>query len=107
MGWRLRKRLRILRGVWINLSKRGGSLSVGGSRIDGQHLKEGPARDRRATGNRYQLSDAPGRRKPRQPISPETFVASLGRLGSYALNRTWASSGWRTNPRQAGEIQQA
>ena len=30
MGFRFRKRLRILPGLWLNLSKRGGSLSVGG-----------------------------------------------------------------------------
>ena len=30
MGWRFRKRLKLFPGVWINLSKRGGSLSVGG-----------------------------------------------------------------------------
>jgi hypothetical protein len=30
MGFRFRKRLRILPGLWINLSKKGGSLSVGG-----------------------------------------------------------------------------
>jgi hypothetical protein len=30
MGFRFRKRLSILPGLWINLSKKGGSLSVGG-----------------------------------------------------------------------------
>ena len=30
MGFRFRERLRIFPGLWINLSKRGGSLSVGG-----------------------------------------------------------------------------
>lgn len=30
MGFRLRRRLRIFHGLWINLSKKGGSLSVGG-----------------------------------------------------------------------------
>jgi hypothetical protein len=30
MGFRFRKRLRIIPGVWVNLSKKGGSLSVGG-----------------------------------------------------------------------------
>lgn len=30
MGFRFRKRLRIFPGRWINLSKKGGSLSVGG-----------------------------------------------------------------------------
>ena len=29
MSWRFRKRLKILPGIWVNLSKRGGSLSVG------------------------------------------------------------------------------
>ena len=30
MGFRFRKRLKLLPGVWVNLSKKGGSLSVGG-----------------------------------------------------------------------------
>ena len=30
MGFRFHKRLRIIPGLWINLSKKGGSLSVGG-----------------------------------------------------------------------------
>ena len=29
MGFRFRKRLRIFPGLWLNLSKKGGSLSVG------------------------------------------------------------------------------
>ena len=30
MGYRFRKRLRLFKGAWINLSKRGASLSIGG-----------------------------------------------------------------------------
>jgi uncharacterized protein DUF4236 len=30
MGFRFRKRLKLFPGLWINLSKKGGSLSVGG-----------------------------------------------------------------------------
>jgi Protein of unknown function (DUF4236) len=30
MGFRFRKRVKLIPGVWINLSKKGGSLSVGG-----------------------------------------------------------------------------
>jgi ribosomal protein L28 len=30
MSWRFRKRIRLAKGLWINLSKKGGSLSVGG-----------------------------------------------------------------------------
>jgi hypothetical protein len=30
MGFRFRKRIRLGQGIWINLSKKGGSLSVGG-----------------------------------------------------------------------------
>ena len=30
MGFPFRKRIRIIPGLWINLSKKGGSLSVGG-----------------------------------------------------------------------------
>jgi hypothetical protein len=30
MGFRFRKRIRLFKGVWINLSKKGGSLSMGG-----------------------------------------------------------------------------
>jgi hypothetical protein len=29
MGFRFRKRIRLGKGIWINLSKKGGSLSVG------------------------------------------------------------------------------
>jgi uncharacterized protein DUF4236 len=30
MGFRFRKRLRIFPGLWVNVSKSGGSLSIGG-----------------------------------------------------------------------------
>ena len=30
MGFRFRKRIRLGKGIWINLSKKGGSFSVGG-----------------------------------------------------------------------------
>jgi hypothetical protein len=30
MGFRFRKRLRIFSGLWVNLSKRGGSVGIGG-----------------------------------------------------------------------------
>jgi hypothetical protein len=39
MGWRFRKRFRILPGVWQNASKRSGSISLGGH---GATLSLGP-----------------------------------------------------------------
>ena len=41
MGFRFRKRLRIIPGVWINVSKKGGSLSVGGHGLTANISKKG------------------------------------------------------------------
>jgi Protein of unknown function (DUF4236) len=41
MGWRFRKRIRIIPGLWIHLSKRGGSLSVGGHGMTANISKKG------------------------------------------------------------------
>ena len=41
MGFRFRKRIRLGKGIWINLSKKGSSLSVGGRGATDERLKEG------------------------------------------------------------------
>ena len=40
MGLRFRRRLRIFPGLWLNVSKRSGSLSAGGRGVDGQRQPE-------------------------------------------------------------------
>ena len=46
MGFRFRKRVRLFKGAWINLSKQGGYLSIGGHGLTTDVSKEGAARDR-------------------------------------------------------------
>lgn len=41
MSWRFRRRLKILPGLWISLSKKGGSLSVGGHGLTANISKKG------------------------------------------------------------------
>jgi hypothetical protein len=41
MGFRFRKRIRLGKGIWINLSKKGGSLSVGGRGVTMNVSKKG------------------------------------------------------------------
>jgi hypothetical protein len=41
MSFRFRKRLKLFPGVWINLSKRGGSVSVGGKGLTAKISKRG------------------------------------------------------------------
>jgi Protein of unknown function (DUF4236) len=41
MGFRFPKRIRIVPGLWINLSKKGGSLSVGGHGLTANISKKG------------------------------------------------------------------
>jgi hypothetical protein len=43
MGFRFRKRIRILPGIWLNLSKRGTSASFGGKGLN-MNVKEGKVR---------------------------------------------------------------
>jgi len=49
MGFRYRKRLGILPGLWLNLSRSGISASVGGPRHR-EHQPEGPPRERGLAG---------------------------------------------------------
>jgi hypothetical protein len=63
MGFRFRKRIRLGKGVWINLSKKGGSLSVGGRGVTMNVSKKG-VRDTfsaRGTGISYQTKRVGGR----------------------------------------------
>jgi hypothetical protein len=41
MGFRFRKRIRLGKGIWINLSKKGGSLSLGGRGVTMNVSKKG------------------------------------------------------------------
>lgn len=41
MGFRFRKRVRLFKGAWINLSKQGGYLSIGGHGLTTDLSKEG------------------------------------------------------------------
>ena len=46
MGFRFRKRVRLFEGAWINLSKQGGSLSIGGHSLTPTSAKKGVRGDR-------------------------------------------------------------
>jgi Protein of unknown function (DUF4236) len=62
MGFRFRKRIRLGKGIWINLSKKGGSLSVGGRGATMNVSKKG-VRDTfsaRGTGISYQTKRVGG-----------------------------------------------
>jgi hypothetical protein len=41
MGFRFRKRIKLIPGLWVNLSKKGGSLSVGGHGLTANMSKKG------------------------------------------------------------------
>jgi Protein of unknown function (DUF4236) len=63
MGSRFRKRIRIVKGLWINLSKRGGSLSVGGHGLTANISKKGVHETAGLPGSGDWLSDTPSRDK--------------------------------------------
>jgi hypothetical protein len=46
MGFGLRKRVRLFKGAWINLSKQGGCLSIGGHGLTTDVSKKGVRGDR-------------------------------------------------------------
>jgi Protein of unknown function (DUF4236) len=88
MSWRFRKRLRIIPGVWINLSKKGGSLSVGGHGLTANISKKGVRETvgLPGTGISYQTKriwpiqrheSAKGRRQSVSPLSVLAFVLGL------------------------------
>ena len=85
MGWRFRKRIRIVKGLWINLSKRGGSLSVGGHGLTANISKKGVRETVGLPGSgisyqtrRVGTSQAhrPAR-APRKFVSPARFLALI------------------------------
>jgi hypothetical protein len=80
MSWRFRRRLKILPGLWINLSKKGGSLSVGGHGLTANISKKGERETvgLPGTGISYQtkriwcLASATGQRKrDASPLAPQ------------------------------------
>jgi hypothetical protein len=85
MGFRFRKRIRIVKGLWINLSKRGGSLSVGGHGLTAKISKKGVRETVGLPGSgiSYQTRRVwtrhPHRtsRAPRKFVSPGRFLALI------------------------------
>jgi hypothetical protein len=83
MGFRFRKRIKLFPGLWINLSKKGGSVSVGGHGATTNISKEGVRGTvgLPGTGLSYQTK----RLKPRQrtssgsrsSLSPASIVAII------------------------------
>jgi len=85
IGWRFRKRIRIVKGLWINLSKRGGSLSVGGHGLTANISKKGVREtvglpgsgisyQTRRVGTSHARRPA---RAPRKVVSPARFLALI------------------------------
>jgi hypothetical protein len=91
MSFRFRKRIRLFPGLWINLSKKGGSLSVGGHDLTANISKKG-ARETvglPGTGISYQTKRiwssqrhglAKGRRRSVSPITVSAFVLLLAAI---------------------------
>jgi Protein of unknown function (DUF4236) len=84
MDWRFRKRIRIVKGLWLNLSKRG-SLSVGGHGLTANISKKGVRETVGLPGNgiSYQTRRV-GTRYPyrasrtlRKFVSPARFLALI------------------------------
>src|ERR1700676_3805926 len=71
MGFRFRKRLRIFPGLWLNLSKKGGSLSVGGRGATVNGSPKGHQETWGCTGFRPELQKT-RRRKFGKPAAPAT-----------------------------------
>jgi hypothetical protein len=62
MGFRFRKRLRIFPGLWLNLSKKGGSLSVGSRGDRGAARDSGLSYKKPGAGSLVSLPGLPQRR---------------------------------------------
>jgi Protein of unknown function (DUF4236) len=85
MDWRFRKRIRIVKGLWLNLSKRDGSLSVGGHGLTANILKKGVRETVGLPGSgiSYQTRRVGTRhphrasRRPRKFVSPARFLALI------------------------------
>jgi hypothetical protein len=85
MGWRFRKCVRIVKGLWMNLSKRGGSLSAGSHGLTANISKKGVRETVGLPGSgisyqtrRVGTSQAhrPAR-VPRKFVSPARFLALI------------------------------
>jgi Protein of unknown function (DUF4236) len=85
MGWRFRKCIRIVKGLWINLSKRGGWISVLGHGLTANISKKGvretvglPGSEISYQTRRVRTSQAhrPAR-VPRKFVSPARFLALI------------------------------
>jgi hypothetical protein len=81
MGFRFRKRLRIIPGVWINLSKERRLAKRRWSGCHHEHLQEGRARDRRPTWKRDQLPDQACGDRPAATDCKET--AAVGDASAF------------------------
>jgi hypothetical protein len=85
MDWRFRKRIRIVKCLWLNLSKRGGSLSVGGYGLTANISKKGlhETLGLPGSGISYQTCRVGTRhphrasRRPRKFVSPARFLALI------------------------------
>jgi hypothetical protein len=80
MGFRFRRRLKIFPGLWVNLSKRGGSLSVGGRGATINVSKKGVRETvgLPGTGISYQAKTVrPGRRRTRKASQQHTTSANF------------------------------
>ena len=91
MSFRFRKRIRLFPGLWINLSKKGGSLSVGGHDLTANISKKGVRETvgLPGTGISYQTKRiwssqrhglAKGRRQSVSPITVSAFVLLLAAI---------------------------
>jgi Protein of unknown function (DUF4236) len=85
MDWRFHKGIWIVKGLWLNLSKRGGSLSVGGHGLTGNISKKGVREivglpgsgisyQSRRVGTRHPHRPS---RRPRKFVSPARFLALI------------------------------
>ena len=84
MGIRLRKRIKLFPGLWINLSKKGGSLSVGGHGLTANISKKGVRETvgLPGTGISYQskrvgMSQSHKPAKRHQSVTPARFLAFI------------------------------
>lgn len=87
MGWRFRKRIRIVKGLWINLSKRGGSLSVGGHGLTANISKKGVRETVGLPGSgiSYQTRRVGTRHPHRAAKAPRKFVSPARILALIAI----------------------
>ena len=81
MGFRFRKRIRLGKGIWINLSKKGRSLSVGGRGATMNVSKKGVRDSLQRARDRDQLSDQASGRKRMYGVVGDDPCSNRGPLG--------------------------